>query len=91
MVEGDLPLRLASALIARFRSLHIWMGCIYLRVSAKVILGNQKKLSEWQTKYHEHMSQRLNELERGASAMETHTSLSRSTRKRSGWINRLKK
>ena len=42
------------------------------RLSAKVILGNQKKLSEWQTKYHEHMSQRWNELERGASAMETH-------------------
>ena len=42
------------------------------RLSAKVILGNQKKLSEWQTKYHEHMSERWNDLERGASAMETH-------------------
>ena len=42
------------------------------RLSAKVILGNQKKLSEWQTKYHEHMSKRWNDLERGASAMETH-------------------
>lgn len=42
------------------------------RLSAKVILGNQKKLSEWQTKYHENMSERWNELERGASAMETH-------------------
>ena len=42
------------------------------RLSAKVILGNQKKLSQWQTKYHEHMSERWNELERGASAMETH-------------------
>ena len=42
------------------------------RLSAKVVLGNQKKLSEWQTKYHEHMSQCWNELERGASAMGTH-------------------
>jgi hypothetical protein len=35
-------------------------------------MGNQKKLSDWQTKFHEHMSARWNELERGASAMETH-------------------
>jgi len=42
------------------------------RLSAKTIMGNQKKLSEWQTKFHEHMSARWNELERGASAMETH-------------------
>ena len=42
------------------------------RLSAKTILGNQKKLSEWQTKFHEHMSQRWNVLERGVSAMETH-------------------
>jgi hypothetical protein len=42
------------------------------RLSAKTIMGNQKKLSDWQTKFHEHMSARWNELERGASAMETH-------------------
>lgn len=42
------------------------------RLSAKMILGNQKKLSEWQTKYHEHMLERWNELERGVSAMESH-------------------
>ncbi len=42
------------------------------RLSAKTIMGNQKKLSEWQTKFHEHMSARWNELERGASAMDTH-------------------
>ena len=42
------------------------------RLSAKTIMGNQKKLSEWQTKFHEHMSARWNELERGVSAMETH-------------------
>jgi hypothetical protein len=42
------------------------------RLSAKDIMGNQKMLSEWQTKFHEHMSARWNELERGASAMETH-------------------
>ena len=42
------------------------------RLSAKTIMGNQKKLSEWQTKFHGHMSARWNELERGASAMETH-------------------
>ena len=42
------------------------------RLSAKTILGNQKKLSEWQTKYHERMSERWNELERGVSAMESH-------------------
>ena len=42
------------------------------RLSAKSIIGNQKKLTEWQTKFHEHMSQRWNVLERGVSAMETH-------------------
>lgn len=42
------------------------------RLSAKDIMGNQKMLSGWQTKFHEHMSARWNELERGASAMETH-------------------
>ena len=42
------------------------------RLSAKTMLGNQKKLSEWQIKYHEHMSERWSELERGVSAMESH-------------------
>ena len=42
------------------------------RLSAKTIIGNQKQLSEWQTKFHEYMSQRWNVLERGVSAMETH-------------------
>ena len=42
------------------------------RLSAKTIIGNQKKLSEWQTKFHEHMSERWNVLERGLSAMKTH-------------------
>ncbi|MDE6252825.1 MAG: plasmid recombination protein [Lachnospiraceae bacterium] len=41
------------------------------KLSAKAILGNQKSLSEWQTAYHERMSARWNELERGQSAMET--------------------
>ena len=34
-------------------------------------LGNQKSLSEWQTAYHERMSARWNELERGQSSMIT--------------------
>ena len=37
----------------------------------KPILGNQKALSEWQTAYHERMSARWNQLERGQSSMET--------------------
>nr|WP_318686753.1 MobV family relaxase [uncultured Acetatifactor sp.] len=41
------------------------------RLSAKAFLGNQKSLSEWQTAYHERMSARWNELERGQSSMET--------------------
>jgi hypothetical protein len=41
------------------------------KLSAKTVLGNQTRLSEWQTKFHEHMSARWEELERGASAMET--------------------
>ena len=41
------------------------------KLSAKCILGNQKSLSEWQTAYHERMSTRWNELERGQSSMET--------------------
>ena len=41
------------------------------KLSAKSILGNQKSLSEWQTKYYEYMHERWNELERGKSAQET--------------------
>ncbi len=41
------------------------------KLSAKALLGNQKSLSEWQTAYHERMSARWNELERGQSSMET--------------------
>lgn len=42
------------------------------RLSAKRVLGNQQKLSEWQSKFHCHMSGRWTELERGVSAMESH-------------------
>lgn len=41
------------------------------KLSAKSILGNQKSLSEWQTKCYEYMHERWNELERGKSAQET--------------------
>jgi len=41
------------------------------RLSAKSILGNQAQLSKWQTEYHECMSSRWNELERGVSSMIT--------------------
>jgi hypothetical protein len=41
------------------------------RLSAKELLGNQAKLSRWQTEYHEVMSARWPELERGLSSIET--------------------
>ena len=41
------------------------------KLSAKLFLGNQKKLSEWQSAYHERMSARWSELERGQSSMLT--------------------
>ena len=41
------------------------------KLSAKSILGNQKSLSEWQTRYYEFMHERWNELERGQSAQVT--------------------
>ena len=41
------------------------------KLSAKSILGNQKNLSEWQTRYYNYMHERWNELERGKSAEET--------------------
>ena len=41
------------------------------KLSAKAFLGNQKSLSEWQSAYHERMSARWNELERGQSSMIT--------------------
>ena len=41
------------------------------KLSAKSILGNQKSLSEWQTRYYEFMHERWPELERGQSAQVT--------------------
>ena len=41
------------------------------KLSAKSILGNQKSLSEWQTRYYEFMCERWTELERGQSAQIT--------------------
>lgn len=41
------------------------------KLSAKALLGNQKSLSQWQTAYHERMSARWQELERGQSSMVT--------------------
>ncbi|MBC8532313.1 MobV family relaxase [Gehongia tenuis] len=41
------------------------------KLSAKAFLGNQKSLSQWQTDYHERMSSRWHELERGQSSMIT--------------------
>jgi len=41
------------------------------RLSAKDILGNQARLSQWQTDYHAVMSARWPVLERGLSSMET--------------------
>lgn len=41
------------------------------RLSAKVIIGNQAALSQWQTDFHEHMSDRWPELERGISSQVT--------------------
>jgi len=41
------------------------------KLSAKSYLGNQKTLSQWQTAYHERMSSRWSELERGQSSMVT--------------------
>lgn len=38
------------------------------RLSAKDILGNQAKLSNWQTIFHQHMNERWPELERGISS-----------------------
>ena len=41
------------------------------KLSAKSILGNQKSLSEWQTRYYEFMHERWPELKRGQSAQVT--------------------
>ena len=41
------------------------------RLCAKEILGNKKKLTEWQDKYWEHMVKKYPDLERGESASET--------------------
>ena len=53
------------------REIRICKYALYL-ITPEKRLGNQKKLSEWQTEYHENMSSRWNELERGVSAMESH-------------------
>ena len=41
------------------------------RLSAKEIVGNKKKLTQWQDKYWEHMVKKYPDLERGESASET--------------------
>ena len=41
------------------------------RLSAKEIVGNQKKLTQWQDKFWEHMVQKYPDLERGESASQT--------------------
>ena len=41
------------------------------RLSAKTMLGNQAQLSKWQTDYHNTMSTRWPELERGISSIDT--------------------
>ena len=41
------------------------------RLSAKDILGNKKKLSQWQDRFWEHMARKFPELERGESAFDT--------------------
>jgi len=41
------------------------------RLTAKEILGNKKKMAEWQTKFHAYMVERFPDLERGRSAIET--------------------
>ena len=41
------------------------------RLSAKEIVGNKKKLTQWQDAFWEHMVQRFPDLERGLSASET--------------------
>ena len=41
------------------------------RLSAKEIVGNKKKLTQWQDKFWEHMVQKYPDLERGESASQT--------------------
>ena len=41
------------------------------RLSAKEVLGDRVKLTAWQDKFHAHMLERFEELERGESAIET--------------------
>ena len=41
------------------------------RLSAKEILGDRVKLTAWQDRFHAHMSERFEELERGEPAIET--------------------
>ena len=41
------------------------------RLSAKEVLGDRVKLTAWQDKFHAHMSERFDDLERGEPAIET--------------------
>lgn len=41
------------------------------RLCAKEILGNKKKMSEWQDKFHAHMAEHFPDLQRGRAATET--------------------
>ena len=41
------------------------------RLSAKEIVGNKKKLTQWQDKFWEHMVRKYPDLERGESASQT--------------------
>jgi len=41
------------------------------RLSAKEVMGDRNKLIEWQDKFHEHMSKKFSDLERGESAAVT--------------------
>ena len=41
------------------------------RLSAKEIVGNKKKLTQWQDRFWEHMVKKYPDLERGESASET--------------------
>lgn len=41
------------------------------RLSAKEILGNRKKLIQWQDRYYEYMAARYPDLSRGESAVQT--------------------
>ena len=71
-----LPKRSSSAVVhLDEKSPHMHLCFVPLtedkRLSAKEILGNKKKLTQWQDKYWEHMVKKYPDLERGESASET--------------------